>query len=152
MAHLLHPNIVHVPASLVLAFLCFSRFCLMLVSCLESISASVQVLLMGACVESHYGENNWAIITEYMPRGDLYGILHDPSLQLSMSQKLQFAIDVCQARRARARPRADSLACAGYGMAAGTHATHSAPRPQADKCARGRELDVQDLRLWAESD
>ncbi len=30
------------------------------------------LLLMGACVESHYGENNWAIVTEFMPRGDLY--------------------------------------------------------------------------------
>lgn len=79
MAHLLHPNIV---------------------------------LLMGACLESHYGENNWAIITEFLPRGDLYiiscrffclspfllnfryGIIHDSNISLSMSQKLQFAIDV----------------------------------------------------------
>lgn len=35
------------------------------------------VLLMGACVESTYSENNWAIITEYMPRGDLYVIVNN---------------------------------------------------------------------------
>eukprot|EP01128_Nolandella_sp_AFSM9_P008353 TRINITY_DN498_c0_g1_i2.p1 TRINITY_DN498_c0_g1~~TRINITY_DN498_c0_g1_i2.p1 ORF type:complete len:584 (-),score=112.98 TRINITY_DN498_c0_g1_i2:95-1846(-) len=52
------------------------------------------VLLMGACLESHYGENNWAIITEFLPRGDLYGIIHDPNITLSISQKIQFAIDV----------------------------------------------------------
>jgi len=33
---------------------------------------------------------------EFMPKGDLHSILHNPEKELSMPRKIQFAIDICQ--------------------------------------------------------
>jgi len=35
------------------------------------------LLCMGACTEEEYGQNNYAIVMEYMPRGDLHTLLNN---------------------------------------------------------------------------
>jgi serine/threonine protein kinase len=54
------------------------------------------LLCMGACTEEQYGENNYAIVMEYMPRGDLHSLLHNPAVHLSLPKKIQFAIDIAK--------------------------------------------------------
>jgi len=54
------------------------------------------LLCMGACTEEQYGENNYAIVMEYMPRGDLHTLLHNPNIHLSLPKKIQFAIDIAK--------------------------------------------------------
>uniref|UniRef100_A0A6B2L2V6 Protein kinase domain-containing protein n=1 Tax=Arcella intermedia TaxID=1963864 RepID=A0A6B2L2V6_9EUKA len=54
------------------------------------------LLCMGACTEEEYGQNNYAIVMEYMPRGDLHTLLHNANVPLSLPKKIQFAIDICK--------------------------------------------------------
>eukprot|EP01123_Difflugia_compressa_P003664 TRINITY_DN148_c0_g1_i1.p1 TRINITY_DN148_c0_g1~~TRINITY_DN148_c0_g1_i1.p1 ORF type:complete len:522 (-),score=81.39 TRINITY_DN148_c0_g1_i1:279-1844(-) len=54
------------------------------------------LLCMGACTEEEYGQNNYAIVMEYMPRGDLHTLIHKESVQLSLPKKMQFAVDICK--------------------------------------------------------
>eukprot|EP01123_Difflugia_compressa_P002404 TRINITY_DN13121_c0_g1_i1.p1 TRINITY_DN13121_c0_g1~~TRINITY_DN13121_c0_g1_i1.p1 ORF type:complete len:529 (-),score=67.18 TRINITY_DN13121_c0_g1_i1:153-1697(-) len=51
------------------------------------------LICLGACTEVAFGQN-YAIVMEYMPRGDLHSILHNSTIQLSLAKKLQFAIDI----------------------------------------------------------
>jgi len=51
---------------------------------------------MGACTEEQYGENNYAIVMEYMPRGDLHTLLHNNSVMVSVPKKIKFAIDIAK--------------------------------------------------------
>jgi len=48
---------------------------------------------MGACTEP----GHLAIVTELMPKGSLYDLLHDPKIELSLLQKLKFARDIALA-------------------------------------------------------
>eukprot|EP01130_Rhizamoeba_saxonica_P010932 TRINITY_DN4517_c0_g1_i1.p1 TRINITY_DN4517_c0_g1~~TRINITY_DN4517_c0_g1_i1.p1 ORF type:complete len:513 (+),score=130.33 TRINITY_DN4517_c0_g1_i1:19-1557(+) len=50
------------------------------------------VLFMGACTEA----GNLMIVTEFLPRGDLHGIIHNPKITLSLLDKLQMTRDVAQ--------------------------------------------------------
>eukprot|EP01129_Flabellula_baltica_P001831 TRINITY_DN11739_c0_g1_i1.p1 TRINITY_DN11739_c0_g1~~TRINITY_DN11739_c0_g1_i1.p1 ORF type:complete len:523 (-),score=125.74 TRINITY_DN11739_c0_g1_i1:23-1591(-) len=50
------------------------------------------ILFMGASIEP--GE--LMIVTELMPRGDVYSIVHDPNIHLSLLRKLQMAKDTAQ--------------------------------------------------------
>jgi len=54
------------------------------------------LLCMGACTEEEYGQNNYAIVMEYMPRGDLHSLLHNQANPLSLPKKMQFAVDICK--------------------------------------------------------
>jgi len=54
------------------------------------------LLCMGACTEQEYGQNNYAIVMEFMPRGDLHTLLHTLSIPLSLPKKMQFAVDICK--------------------------------------------------------
>merc|ERR1712137_314327 len=47
------------------------------------------VLFMGSCMQP----DNYMMITELMPRGSLYDILHDKNIQLSFKQKMKMAKD-----------------------------------------------------------
>lgn len=52
---------------------------------------------MGACTErTEFGEHKYVMVMDFMPRGDLHKILHNKELKLSLTRKLQFAIDICQ--------------------------------------------------------
>eukprot|EP01127_Copromyxa_protea_P014389 TRINITY_DN3999_c0_g1_i4.p1 TRINITY_DN3999_c0_g1~~TRINITY_DN3999_c0_g1_i4.p1 ORF type:complete len:416 (-),score=42.13 TRINITY_DN3999_c0_g1_i4:33-1280(-) len=44
---------------------------------------------MGACTEP----GNLCIITEYMPKGDVYSVVHDPNCNISLQQVLAMAVD-----------------------------------------------------------
>jgi len=54
------------------------------------------LLCMGACTEEEYGQNNYAIVMEYMPRGDLHSLVHNNQISLSLPKKMQFAVDICK--------------------------------------------------------
>lgn len=47
------------------------------------------VLFMGACT----APGKLAIVTEYLPRGDLASLLHNPDVEISLSQKIAMAKD-----------------------------------------------------------
>eukprot|EP01125_Pyxidicula_operculata_P001978 TRINITY_DN11964_c0_g1_i1.p1 TRINITY_DN11964_c0_g1~~TRINITY_DN11964_c0_g1_i1.p1 ORF type:complete len:529 (-),score=121.69 TRINITY_DN11964_c0_g1_i1:95-1681(-) len=53
------------------------------------------LLCMGACTEEDFGQNNYAIVMEFMPRGDLHHLLHS-DIELSLPRKIQFGIEICQ--------------------------------------------------------
>eukprot|EP01135_Chromosphaera_perkinsii_P010534 Nk52_evm44s2152 gene=Nk52_evmTU44s2152 len=50
------------------------------------------VLFMGVSLEPP----NCAIITEFLPRGNLHQVLQDPSIRLSLSYKVHMGIDICK--------------------------------------------------------
>ena len=52
------------------------------------------VLFMGACFEP----GKMAIVTEYLSKGDLYTIIHDPRYQLSFVTKCKMAKDITSGR------------------------------------------------------
>lgn len=59
---------------------------------LSSVHSPNIVLFMGACLDP----DNMCIVTELVPRGSLFGILHDYSIKLRSATKLKMAIDVAR--------------------------------------------------------
>jgi len=49
------------------------------------------VLFMGACFE----HDNLAIVTEFMVKGNLHSVLHDPRIVLDWSIRMQMLFDIC---------------------------------------------------------
>lgn len=43
------------------------------------------ILFMGSCMQP----NNYMMVTELMPRGSVYDVLHDKNVQLSFKQKMK---------------------------------------------------------------
>lgn len=55
------------------------------------------LLCMGACTEkTEIGEHKYVMVMDYMPRGDLHKLLHNKEIKLSLTRKLQFAIEICE--------------------------------------------------------
>jgi hypothetical protein len=54
------------------------------------------VLCMGACIEEEDGDNHYAIILEYMHRGNLHNLIHDKKVLMPLSRQLQCAVDICK--------------------------------------------------------
>jgi len=56
------------------------------------------LLCMGACTETtDLGEHKYVMVIDYMPRGDLHKLLHNKDSKLSLTRKLQFAIEISEA-------------------------------------------------------
>lgn len=50
------------------------------------------VLFMGAC----FSPPNFAIVTEFMERGNLYAVLHDPNIELLTHLRLNMFLNICR--------------------------------------------------------